>query len=228
MSDQGPFVERILERTARAISGGGLHPLEVLSEVEGVVLASRSEGVVANDVTIAFHPADYRRYEVALGALRREVEALLDQVEQREGLRRIGERRLAFASDDRVGRGDVRVVARFVETEHRPTAPLPPGATRRILRLRGAWLVTADGLRVRLTHTPFTLGRGPGNDAVLPSLAVSRHHATIVETSEGLRIEDAGSRNGLVVDGQRARAALLDHGEHVTVGDVELWVEWEA
>jgi hypothetical protein len=224
MSDRGPILERIFERTARALGGGGLHPMQVLSAVEEAASASIRDGVVANQVTISLHPADYRRYQAAFGDLRLEVDGLLDAIEQRAGATRIGDRIVRFARSAQVDEGQVAVTARFADTALRPAGQVP-GVTRRIVRHRGAAIVLADGTRVTLTHTPFSIGRGPGNDLVLPSMAVSRQHARITHEGEGFVIEDLGSRNGVTSGGARMARMTLTPGVPVKVGDVEIRLE---
>ena len=78
------------------MSGGGLHPLEILQSVREAAEASVRDGVVANSITVSFHPNDYRQYEQSLGSLRHEIEQLLDGLERERRLRRIGDRVLDF------------------------------------------------------------------------------------------------------------------------------------
>jgi pSer/pThr/pTyr-binding forkhead associated (FHA) protein len=84
--------------------------------------------------------------------------------------------------------------------------------------------VLEDGTRIPLTHTPFTVGRGNGNDLVLLGLAVSLKHAEIRTGDGGFIIRDLGSRNGLVVSGTRVDAATLNAERPVLVGDIPLWL----
>lgn len=219
--ERTPRLERLLEATARKVSGGRLHPLELLQQVQSAAETSLRDGVVANDYFIAFHPADYEQYRPVLPRLRHEIEDLLEELERRRGWRRIGDRNITTEPSDEAGEGRPNVSARFVELRHRDVAP-PPGATRRLTRHRNLTLVLDDGTEVTLTHTPFTIGRGPGNDLVLPVLSVSRQHAEISRTADGILIRDLGSRNGLVVRGERVADYLLDDGETVTLGDVNL------
>lgn len=72
------------------------------------------------------------------------------------------------------------------------------------------------------------IGRTPDNDIVIDSLAVSRHHATIEESPEGLVIRDCGSANGLEVDGRICTEAVIGDGTRVMIGKHTLWFEAEA
>jgi len=71
------------------------------------------------------------------------------------------------------------------------------------------------------------IGRTPDNDIVIDNLAVSRRHATIEETPEGLVIRDCGSANGLEVDGRICTEAVIGHGTQVKIGKHTLCFEAE-
>jgi hypothetical protein len=71
-----------------------------------------------------------------------------------------------------------------------------------------------------------TLGRGAGASLRLPDPAASRLHARLVAGSEGLSIEDLGSRNGLRVNGRLRRGGTrLRPGDLVTLGATRLLVD---
>ena len=224
MSDDMPRLERLLEGTARRVSGGGLHPLELLQRVRSAAEASVRDAVVANDFTIRLSKSDHKAYAPTFQSLQRELHELLDEMEHARGWTRIGERKVAFAREQAAQNGVPVVEARFSDPRHRDFAA-PAGATRRIHRHRDLLLRFKDGSSAALTHTPFSIGRGPGNDLVLPVLSVSRQHAEIVQTPDGVIIRDLGSRNGIVVRGERVAEHSLDEGAHVTLGDIELWLE---
>lgn len=222
MSDAGHPLERFLQSTARRVSGG-LHPVEVLRRVEEVVAAAANGGLAPNDIVVAFHPADYTRYRAGLPQLQAGIAAMLDDLQDRAGWRLQGDRRVRLESVPAVAEGTPRVTARFAD--RRPVSRPPAGATQRIARHRNLVLVLSSGERVTVTHTPFTIGRGPANDLVLASMAVSRTHAEIVRDGGGYCLRDRGSRNGLLVGGERVESVVLAPGVVVTVGDLALSLE---
>ena len=59
-----------------------------------------------------------------------------------------------------------------------------------------------EGLRhvFSFTTTVVTIGRGDGNELVLPGREVSRRHALIVKQSQGFSLNDLGSANGTLVN----------------------------
>src|SRR6202048_2457021 len=67
-----------------------------------------------------------------------------------------------------------------------------------------------------------TIGRATDNDIVIPDVLASRHHATLVPSSEGVKILDARSINGTFVNGTRVDKALLREGDVVTIGNGDL------
>lgn len=223
-SDGLSRLERLLDQTARKLSGTSLHPIELLRRVQQAVEEAVQDETVPNDIRVILHPTDYQQYAPALPDLREEIDALVDGIEQRGNLQRIGDRIVRFASSDEVSEGNPGVAAGFADTRHRAAAPFA-GATRRMDRETGVWLLVGDGDVVQVTHTPFTIGRGPGNDLVLPSLAVSREHAELVRSEHGYAMVDLGSRNGLTVNGRRLERAEMAPGVRVKIGDVEIELE---
>ena len=67
-----------------------------------------------------------------------------------------------------------------------------------------------------------TIGRSPRSQIRLPQGEVSRHHADIVVGNEGYRVMDAGSDNGIFVNGQRVTEHLLADGDILQVGTQRL------
>ncbi len=68
----------------------------------------------------------------------------------------------------------------------------------------------------------LTIGRATDNDIVIPDVLASRHHATLIPTPGGMAIADNRSINGTFVNGARVDRALLNEGDVVTVGNVDL------
>ena len=67
-----------------------------------------------------------------------------------------------------------------------------------------------------------TIGRATDNDIVIHDVLASRHHATLVPSTDGVEILDARSINGTFVNGTRVDGALLREGDVVTIGNVDL------
>jgi PAS domain S-box-containing protein/putative nucleotidyltransferase with HDIG domain len=66
----------------------------------------------------------------------------------------------------------------------------------------------------------ITIGRGDMNDIQLNDEKVSRSHAVIYPIGDQIFVEDLGSRNGTIANGQRIDKISLCPGDTVTIGDV--------
>lgn len=89
------------------------------------------------------------------------------------------------------------------------------------LRLR----IHPDGTFCDITEPLMTLGRHSTADIILPLPEVSRKHCRFSYSSEGWRIEDLNSLNGIMVNGQRVNQANLHQGDRIRISHVELEVE---
>jgi len=67
-----------------------------------------------------------------------------------------------------------------------------------------------------------TIGRLPTNDIGIPEPAVSSRHCRILSHPEGFLLEDVGSRNGTLLNGERVESQILDHGDVIKFGRTEL------
>ena len=223
-----PRLERLLEQAARRLSAAGLHPLRLRDQIVETFDANVREGDAPNEMRVLLHPADFSRLQPELPSFRMEMLQVLAERARAGGSRSIGERSLRFVADPRVPAGTSRITARFTHAPAPGAVRLPVQETRRLFPVHDLALRLPGGERVQVTHVPWRIGRGPDNDLVLASMAVSRHHAEIARTGRGLVVRDMGSRNGVVVDGRPAHEAVIAPGAVFTLGDVELTLEGGA
>jgi len=67
----------------------------------------------------------------------------------------------------------------------------------------------------------LTVGRLGDNDIRLDEGSVSGHHARIVETAEGVILEDLGSTNGTFLNGEQVLGSLpVEAGDEIYFGNV--------
>jgi len=66
------------------------------------------------------------------------------------------------------------------------------------------------------------IGRTADNDLQVDSTYISRHHAQVVHTADGVYIEDLNSTNGIFVAGRRIRRKRLEDGMSVRLGFHEI------
>jgi len=72
--------------------------------------------------------------------------------------------------------------------------------------------------RMEITPLPFKIGRQADNHLILRDSRASRLHATIVRDHGEFRIEDAGSRHGLYVNGERVTRHVLHTSDKIEFG----------
>jgi pSer/pThr/pTyr-binding forkhead associated (FHA) protein len=75
---------------------------------------------------------------------------------------------------------------------------------------------------ITLTKERTTIGRKPHNDIQIDNLAVSGEHAVIVTILQDSFLEDLGSTNGTVVNGQPVKKHFLQNNDVVELGKYKL------
>ena len=80
----------------------------------------------------------------------------------------------------------------------------------------------------RLTGNLFRIGRNPGNELQPDDASVSGAHAVInltpspyMEEAQEIDIEDLGSTNGTLVNGQPIKKQGLKHGDMIVMGTLQ-------
>ena len=90
---------------------------------------------------------------------------------------------------------------------------------------------TAPPFSALLEKEETVLGRALDADVRLPDAYISSRHARIRRTSRGWTVEDAGSKNGTMVNGRRiVEPVLLSPGDEISVGAVRICFDrpWTA
>ena len=77
---------------------------------------------------------------------------------------------------------------------------------------------------VEIPDGELVIGRDPSCDLVLNDNRCSRRHAIVEATPEGLSVRDAGSANGIYVNGRRMERSPLQPGDTVRLGATVLTV----
>ncbi|MSQ37912.1 MAG: FHA domain-containing protein [Chloroflexi bacterium] len=124
----------------------------------------------------------------------------------------------------------VRMLGRSSVQYARRRLPLPaptPAASSAVRTPSIGWLVVSEGLEVGrmypITERGLTIGRAPENDIVAPNALISRRHATIRWDGTRCFLEDLGTRNGTVLNGEAVSAAHpLKNGDEIAVTGLAL------
>ncbi len=75
-------------------------------------------------------------------------------------------------------------------------------------------------VRVPLDRSEMVIGRDPTCDIVILEKSASGRHARVVRGDGGyFEVQDLGSTNGVIVDGERVERMTLQDGDTFTVGD---------
>ena len=100
---------------------------------------------------------------------------------------------------------------------------VPSGASIEVLR--GFY----EGLELPIDRDWFVIGRGRGADAVLADATISRAHAAIgFDPSVGFFVQDLGSTNGTLLNGERQQRGALNDGDTIQMGKLALRISLPA
>jgi pSer/pThr/pTyr-binding forkhead associated (FHA) protein len=86
-------------------------------------------------------------------------------------------------------------------------------------------ILSMDGLvlkEIPITKERTTIGRKPHNDIQIDNLAVSGEHAVIVTIMNDSFLEDLGSTNGTLVNGQQIKKHFLQNNDVIELGKYKL------
>jgi pSer/pThr/pTyr-binding forkhead associated (FHA) protein len=89
----------------------------------------------------------------------------------------------------------------------------------------GHYLAIEDGSEVvviPIGEGSLRFGRGIASDVVLEDRSVSRRHAVVTRTAEEVVLWDDRSLNGVQVNGARVAQAVLQPGDAIAMGDVQM------
>jgi pSer/pThr/pTyr-binding forkhead associated (FHA) protein len=102
-------------------------------------------------------------------------------------------------------------------------APANPSGYRLFLeKFRASLIVVsgaAEGNEIVIDQRRVTLGRGPGVDLAFDNPSMSQQHAVLEFVTDGFRVSDLESTNGVEVNGKRAKQADLHHGDRFALGN---------
>jgi hypothetical protein len=159
----------------------------------------------------------------ALGDLER-MEAALEREERRSSGRRAAAdamRRFETLLTGGERRAALGEVARVTGAEELASArELAARIEARLCRGRAVTLRLGGGPWVRVAGLPATLGRDRAVELPLRDPSVSRRHALLRTSPEGITVEDSASRGGVRIGGARVGAPILLRGK----GEVALGV----
>jgi Protein of unknown function (DUF3662)/FHA domain len=209
----------------------GLQPVELgkraLREMEAGHTIGVREVWAPNHYTFTLSDADLERFSQAEQALASELRQLVRDGAKERGWRLVGPVEVVFESDPKLGRGEFRCAATFVEGPDRPMT----GEMERVRaeeavsggesRGPGTLRLLENGHAVEtfeLDKDVATIGRLKESDIVLTDPGASRRHAEIRRTPDGYVLVDLGSTNGTTVNERSVSEQPLSEGDRITIG----------
>lgn len=134
---------------------------------------------------------------------------------------------LAVRPGDLIGIGPVqaRVVAveKVQATVQRAAAVDDSGATKVRMAVPRFVLRGVSGAAFGKTYPvpgPVVIGRQQDCDISVPTEEISRRHAQVKPTADGLLVEDLGSANGTFINGKRVQTGLMRPGEELRLDTI--------
>ncbi|HEY5304190.1 MAG TPA: DUF3662 and FHA domain-containing protein [Acidimicrobiales bacterium] len=204
-------LERLFERTLSRPFKNALQPIEIgtriVREIDLTRRLSTHGPISPNVVRVWLSPADAQRFDGFQKALVAELEETVRQHALNEGYSFVGPVNVEIFIDDDVKTGDISVETDFVGGTSEPR------------------LIASDGRTFTLGETPLIIGRSPQAGVVINDANVSRQHAEVWRTAEGVAIRDLRSTNGTFVNGHRVDAVSLSPRDDVAVGNVHFRIE---
>ena len=89
-----------------------------------------------------------------------------------------------------------------------------------------AWLNLADGTQIPITHWENVIGRSKSCDVTINFPTVSRNHAVLTRYDDGSwTISDAGSKDGVRVNGRLVQICALNPRSRISIGGVEMHLQ---
>jgi len=208
-------LERLVEGTlAKPFRSSNLQPVEIGRRLTREMDLHRRVGVrgliAPNAFAVTLAPDDVARFANFIDALSRELSDAAREHARLESYTFVGPVEVEIFESDSLKTGRFLVTAEVRESEDGGFL---------------AELVLPDGRRVALGTEPLVIGRLPECDVVLNDSNVSRRHAELRRSGDGVFLTDLGSTNGTRVNGTPVREQILVSGDEVSVGSTKLIFE---
>jgi len=204
-------LEKLFDRTLSRPFKSSLQPIDIaarmIREIDLTRRLSAQGPVSPNGVRLWLSPDDAERFSGFQKALIAELEETVRQHALDEGYAFVGPVKLEIFIDDDVKAGDVKVKTAFVGGTSQPR------------------LLASDGQSFLIGAEPLIIGRSPSVAIVINDPNVSRQHAEVWRTEQGVAIRDLGSTNGTYVNGHKIEAVSLSPRDDVTVGPLHFRIE---
>lgn len=236
------FLQKSIDKLFHRNISGELEPSEIRkalgNEIQQRRKHTRSGYIVPNTYEIKLGTEDYQRLSSA--RLMEDMTVFVEKALIQTDSFMDGALSLRLMDDASMEKGDFEVASRYADTKPQIAAdtdsntlvlshseftlPLNLPPVRRLASLRVIRGIDAKAY-LEIGERKVYLGRRDQNDFILTDLNVSRLHASIEYERHRHVIRDAGSLNGLFVNGTRTSDACLAPGDEIGLGNTLLRYE---
>lgn len=228
--------DKIEKRIEGAVNGvfarafkGDVQPVEIAARLQRELdseakLLSMDRRLVPNEFVIGLSPHDHDRLSPYSKTLNSEIIPALREHASAKSYIFNGPITILYEQETSLPTGKFTVQSRAVAG-----VDAEPGSES-VSKLHEAQLVVeVNGVRHPLLPPGVTIGRGTEADLRINDPGISRRHAQITVTGRGqdqtVLIEDLGSTNGIIVNGQKVARASLVKGSRIEIGSTRLIVQ---
>lgn len=230
--------DRFEKRIEGAVNGvfarafkGDVQPVEIAARLQRELdseakLMSRDRRLVPNEFVVGLSEHDYERLTPYGRTLTGELIPELRRHAGEQGYVFNGPIMIHYELDEELPTGRFTVASEAVagvDVER-------PATTTQVNRAQ--LVLEVNGMRHPLVPPGLVIGRGTEADLRISDPGISRRHAEISVRGSGadldVEINDLGSTNGIVVNGQRVRQAQLQSGSRIEIGSTRMLVHAPA
>lgn len=223
--------DRVEKKLEGAVNGvfarafkGDVQPVEITARLQRELdseakLLDRERRLVPNDFIVQLSKHDHDRLAPYSKMLNSEVIPQLREYAAEKSYIFNGPLTIDYELDDSLPTGRFTISSAAVAGVD--------GADPSSSQIRRASLVLeVNGIRHPLNPPGVVLGRGTEADLRINDPGISRRHARIEVSGDGVEqlitIEDLGSTNGILINGQRVRQATLHAGSRFEIGSTRI------
>src|SRR5947209_757474 len=87
-------------------------------------------------------------------------------------------------------------------------------------------VAVSEGPNILLDKPILLVGRHQECDVQIPSRKISRKHCCIAQVDDHLVVRDLFSTNGVKINGAKVPEGTLQHGDELTIGNMQYRVDW--
>ncbi|MFT3888059.1 MAG: DUF3662 and FHA domain-containing protein [Arachnia sp.] len=218
-------IESAVEKVFARAFKGYVHPVEIVAGIQRELdaeakLLSREKRLVPNVFTIGLAQLDYDRLAPYSKTLNSEIlPSIRDHAAERSYVFN-GPISIDYVLDTALPTGQFTVASDAVAADATGAAPVDARPSRMVLEV--------SGVRHPLVAPGLLIGRGSEADLRLSDPGVSRKHAMITVSGDPehpvMSIEDLGSTNGVLVNGQRVTKTRIGEGTRIEIGHTRMLV----